>query len=399
MKKYFFIFLMMILSIHHLHAQNDNIQNKIMNNTSQTTLINKARLLLLDEFITKNFDEVKHIKNYLNYEIDNENYVGLFDFEDILLSYWTQEYFDILSQINLLKIQFDNVKVTPEKDNLFLKVQSESIKNYYALVQSIKKSDIDVEDKDFLELLLNYLISEKFNYALFRGVYMEDDKLDVLGAAFLNKYPESKYSKFVNDRMRNIYTKSDWAIGADIFSGYGISTGNAAINFKNHVPIGVGFDIYYKKYVLYLRDYIGFDRTLNDINYNGVTWNKKSQVRIYLPEASLGYPIISGKKLRMTPFAGISGLSYSPTLVDINENKDLKVFEKFTSKAVVGLNMDFIFSNMSTGYLFNKDDELFIRLRYGLNYSNSNKYPYFSGNIHYITVGIGGLGGLPKRRK
>ena len=93
---------------------------------------------------------------------------------------------------------------------------------------------------------------------------MEDDKLDVLGAAFLSKYPESKYSKFVNDRMRNIYTKSDWAIGADIFSGYGISTGNAAINFKNHVPIGVGFDIYYKKYVLYLRDYIGFDRTLND---------------------------------------------------------------------------------------------------------------------------------------
>lgn len=399
LKKLFFLILSFVCAA--AYAQEDSLKKEILAATgSQTMLIRNARMLLLDKFIQKDMNDVRRLKNFLNNDIDNENYIGLYQIEDILLNYWTEDYMHILAGVNLLGDISLNVKLRPDNDYLFVKVRDESVKNYYGLQQSIQSAGLSAEDRDFLEIMLTYLVSGKFNFVIGRSITVEDDKLDSMGNEFLQKYPESKYTKFIKENIRSRYTKSDWALGFDFFSGYGITTGNALYNFKNHVPIGVGFDVYYKKLVLYLRDYIGFDRTLNDIEHNKVVWPKRSQVRIYLPEASLGYPVISNKLLRITPFAGIAGISFSPTMVDVQRDKSLETFEKFMTKAAAGINTEFLL-NTSSGRFWGmaEDDEFFLRLRYGYNFSNSNKIPYASGNVHYITIGIGGVGRLNKRRK
>ncbi|MEB3028144.1 hypothetical protein VFJ44_11020, partial [Streptococcus sp. R3] len=83
----------------------------------------------------------------------------------------------------------------PDNDYLFVKVRDESVKNYYALQQSIQSARLSAEDRDFLEIMLSYLVSDKFNFLRGRNISVEDDKLDRMGNEFQQKYAQSKYAK------------------------------------------------------------------------------------------------------------------------------------------------------------------------------------------------------------
>ncbi len=81
-KKLLFLILSFVCTA--AYAQEDSLKKEILAATgSQTMLIRNARMLLLDKFIQKDMNDVRRLKNFLNNDMDNENYIGLYEIEDI----------------------------------------------------------------------------------------------------------------------------------------------------------------------------------------------------------------------------------------------------------------------------------------------------------------------------
>ena len=394
----------------HSFAQKDSLQNQILNySDSNAEIISKGRGLLGEKFMEGDYEKVKEIRYYLLQKVQDKNYLVFYPLENWYILYWTQQYNELLASISLtdsLNIQrfnrigyhedlmFDK-KIQPTQDLLFSKLFERSKDSILQLDALIDKSFLKEENKDFLKLYLLFLIKAGTNRTTAR------DSLNVSADKFLKEFPASKHVSFIRKYIRGEYIASKWGFVFEFFSGYDILTKELKDHFTNAVPIGVAFDIYYKKWALFLRDHIGLNKTKADIPYNSGVWEKGSQVRVYLPEASLGYVVTDNKILKLTPFAGISSTDFSPTTVDQNSNSNLKNAElKFTTTWTAGLNVDIKLGHSKTPMVsYNEESYWFVRVRYGYNLPQfQNKYDGYSGAIHYITIGLGGFGRAKKRK-
>ena len=249
-------------------------------------------------------------------------------------------------------------------------------------------------EKDFLLLHLDHLLIE------YEKDEISQDSLNSYSDIFLEKYPNSSFYSLVKEHIRFVVKPSDWGFAFEFFTGYGVFTDQLYENFDNNVPFGIAFDVQYKNYVLYLRNYIGFGKTSRDIDFNGSTWNSGDQTRIFLPEASLGFELINNNLLKFTPFVGISSTNVAPTEYDIERNEEYEnVGLDFTTTYSMGLNLDLKMRKSSSGIVArNESGEWIIRLRYSFNQPQFEKsYTGFSGNIHYITIGFTGFARRLKR--
>lgn len=386
------IFIVIILISNSIYSQIDSIQNEILKHSdTKSVLISKGRALLLDRFLEGEINEVKKIKDYLINDVENQDYVAFYPAEYWTLLFWTKEYDELLyrvSKYDSIKIVEFRKKIKPQQDFLSLKVKNKSIDSLNILESNIQKSELSSENKDFLKLTLKGLISNSENSLI------TQDTINLLSDSFLNKYPNSKHEKFIRKYIRHKRIQSKWGFGYEFFSGYGLLTGDLKNNFKNNIPIGVAFDLSYKKFNLYLRDYIGFSRTKNDISYDAGVWDKNSQVRVIIPEASVGYKVLDNKHITFAPFAGISGTIISATEHDIEIDGNLDNVEKSTISYTAGLNLDIKLKKKQNRY---ESSYWFMRVRYGYTFPQyDNKYIGYSGNMHYITIGFGQFGRFMK---
>ncbi|HEY5391854.1 MAG TPA: hypothetical protein VIJ57_07060 [Hanamia sp.] len=394
----------------HSFAQKDSLQNQILNySDSNVEIITKGRGLLAEKFMEGDYEKVREIRDYLLQKVQDKNYLIFYPLENWYILYWTQQYNELLKSISVTDslnnqrfnrigydddLRFDK-KIQPAQDLLFSKLYERSKDSILQLDTFIDNSSLKDEDKDFLKLNLLYLIKAGSSRATAR------DSLNVSADKFLEEFPASKHVSFIRKYIRAEYVPSKWGFVFEFFSGYDILTKELKDHFTNAVPIGVAFDIYYKKWALFLRDHIGLNKTSIDIPYNNGVWEKGSQVRVYLPEASVGYVALENKILKLTPFAGISSTDFSPTTVDQNSNSNLKNAElKFTTTWSAGLNVDIKIGRSKTPMVsYNEESYWFLRVRYGYNLPQfQNKYDGYSGAIHYITVGVGGFGRAIKRK-
>jgi len=197
----------------------------------------------------------------------------------------------------------------------------------------------------------------------------------------------------VKTYIRYKLVPKNWGMTFEFFSGYGFYTGNLSKSYTNNIPIGVAFDICYKNFELYLRDYIGFNKTKKDIDYSLGTWEKGSNTMVFLPEASLGYVTYNDNRFKVSPFAGIGLMDISPPSNDTKDTPELKeVSLKFTATYIVGINFDIKFGPKRTPVNNPKTSYGFIRIRYAYNIPEfDKKFDGMSGNMHYITIGYGGM--------
>jgi hypothetical protein len=178
----------------------------------------------------------------------------------------------------------------------------------------------------------------------------------------------------------------------EFFTGYSINSGKLSNNYTNNVPVGVAFDIVYKKWELYLRDYIGFNKTKQDIDYSLGTYEKDSRTMVFLPEASVGYVAVDNNSFKISPFAGIGAMHITPPLGETEEHPDLEEVTRTATTYTLGINLDIKFGPRDTPEFSPKSTYGFLRIRYGYTIPRfANKYEGMTGNMHYITVGIGGL--------
>jgi hypothetical protein len=229
---------------------------------------------------------------------------------------------------------------------------------------------------------------------------MNADGIDLSGSSLKVKVKGNVFIPTVEKKIK--YTPSKWGCELELFSGYGILTDDLAKTFRNIVPIGFDGGIYYKRLFLNLRDYIGFSKTIRDVPYSYGIWAKGSQVIVYLPEASLGYVLAENKIIKFAPIIGIAGTNIGPTKSDLNNVPGLTEVEfGFTTTYLLGLNLDFKIKPSKTPALSAELEQghLFIRVRYSYSLTQfNNRYPGFSGNIHNITIGIGGFSPRLKRK-
>lgn len=391
MKKVLLLSVLLLIS-NTLLSQIDSIQDAILKHSeTKSILISKGRALLLDKFIEGDINEVKKIKDYLKDEVANKDYVAFYPAEHWTLLYWTKEYTELLNSItkyDSIKIIEFNKKIKPQHDFLYMKIKNRSIDSLSILESNLQDSKLNDISKEFLTLNLKGLLSDS------QSSTINQDTLNLLSDNFLNKYPNSEYEQFIRKYIRHKRVPSKWGFGYEFFSGYGLFTDELKNKFKDNIPIGVAFDISYKKFNLYLRDYIGFSKTKNDILYSNGIWKKNSQVRIIIPEASVGYTVFDNKHLTFAPFAGISGTIISATEHDIDVDENLDNVEKNTISYTAGLNFDIKLKRKINRY---ENSFWFMRVRYGYTLPQYNlNHLGYSGNMHYITIGFGQFGRFMK---
>jgi hypothetical protein len=275
-------------------------------------------------------------------------------------------------------------------DDLLRVLKNKTLAKRIELNGELINSALAPEDKEFLSLLLDYCVHSD------TSTDITQEKLNQRADEYLKISTKPAMAEFVRKYIRYKIVASDWGFGFEFFSGYGVFSGQLQSHYKDNVPVGVAFDVIYKKFTLYLRDYIGFSFTKHDFTGSSAVWPKGSQVRVFLPEATLGYTIDNNKNYSLTPFAGISSCDIGPIENDTKTTPALKGYDlKFTTTYTFGINADIKLKKYSgypnTGYLF-------IRVRYAYNMPQLSKYyPGTDGSFQYLTIGIGGIAHKPKR--
>jgi len=217
------------------------------------------------------------------------------------------------------------------------------------------------------------------------------DTLNIQADRFLEAYPDTEYRDFTKKHIRFRLVPKNWGMAIEFFSGYGIFTGTLSNNYTNNVPLGVAFDICYKRFELYLRDYIGFNSTKKDFVYSTGVYEKGSSTIVFIPEASLGFVALDNDRFKLAPFAGIGGLYICPPFGKTDEEPELDEVSISAFTYNLGVSFDIKFGKK--GYLFcPKSSYRFLRVRYGYSIPNfAKKYDEISGGTHYITIGFGGF--------
>ena len=367
-------------------SQVDSIGQQILNyQDSKSVIISKGRSLLLDKFLENDIDKVKEIKDYLIEKGEDENYIAFFPEEYWLVLYWTNEYGELLQSVvafDSTKIASYYTKIRPLRDMLREKLFVQSRENAQIITNQIQRANIDVEKKNFLQLNFESLIMKNESF---------QDTLNIQADNFLKEYPETEYKDFTKKHIRFQLVPKNWGMAFEFFSGYGIFTGKLSNNYTNNVPLGVAFDICYKRFELYLRDYIGFNKTKKDFDYSTGVYEKGSSTMVFLPEASLGFAAFDRDRFKLAPFAGIGGMLIDPPSNKTDKEPELKEVSISAFTYNLGVNFDIKFGKK--GYLFRpKSSYGFLRVRYGYSIPNlSKKYDGISGGTHYITIGFGGF--------
>jgi len=367
-------------------SQIDSTERQILNyDDSKSVIISKGRGLLLDKFLENDMDKVRELKNYLIEKGEDENYIAFYPAEYWFVLYWTNEFEELSNSIlkyDSTKIASYYTKIRPSQDMLYTKLLLKSRENAQTITNLIQKADINIETKDFLQLNLESLIIENESF---------QDTLNIQADNFLKTYPESEYEDFTRKNIRFKLVPKNWGMAFEFFSGYGIFTETLSNNYTNNIPIGIAFDICYKRFELYLRDYIGFNKTKKDFVYSTGVYEKGSSTMVFLPEASLGFAALDNDRFKLAPFVGIGGLHICPPFGKTDKEPELNEVSIYAFTYNLGVSFDIKFGKK--GYSFRpKSSYGFLRVRYGYSIPNfSKKYDEISGGTHYITIGVGGF--------
>jgi hypothetical protein len=363
--------------------QSDSVGMKILNQSKhrKTEIIAKGRGLLLEKFSNNEMNEVKELKDYLK-NMEKEGNSVFYGTEYLLILYWTNEYEELLNSVKTRRPQRPRYL----RDPLQLQLKEKSILNAQNILEQIQNAPIDAEAKDFLRLNFKATINGT------QGTFQ--DSLNILANDFLKKYPETEYKDYIKENIKFVYGLDDLGFGFETFSGYGIFTGELSNNYTNYIPIGVAFNIYYKRFEFSPRMYFSSinGKAKKDFTYSAGYYKKDKSMQTMLEGVSLGYNILDNDNFKILPFFGIARINIEPS--EINEIKELKEISASTFTCITGLNLSTRIYDPFAGDKVKAKTKtsggLFLRLRYeyAMPANFSKKYD-ISGGVHLITLGVG----------
>ncbi|MDR0661237.1 MAG: hypothetical protein LBG19_10690 [Prevotellaceae bacterium] len=292
---------------------------------SRSDLISKARRLLLDKLIEEDIISVTNVVAYIEESLENEDYVGLYNSEKILLYYyyWTGQYDKVELLMQVVSESAENTvsrKIHPLDDFLYAKLREKTNDQYDFLISLINGKELSSEEKDFLILSLKNILLESRYYD--NGFSQEDINVDA--NLFINSYSNSTYLNTVKKVIRNEYIEGDWSGSIEIYSGYGILSSKLSDTYKNPVPIGFSLSGYYKNVLAQANFSAGFNSLKKDIDYSLGTWTKGEKMRAWNAGVNFGYNVINNKILKIAPIGGIEYMGITVTPKDEEDIPELK---------------------------------------------------------------------------
>lgn len=362
---------------------------------SKSTVISKARNMLLDRLLADDMEKVSEIYRYLNKEVADENYAVFTLVEQINLACLTQNYIYMLNDLIQINSETSSIgtsclvyknfmKIYPSKDLLEEEIMEKSAKNVNLILHTISVSEnISNDEREMIKLVF----MKSFTEYLYLYPVFSQDILNEKSADFLHNFPHSKYADYVRNFVRYEYKKTALGGSADLGFLSGFFNGNLKNSFN--VPIGfcAGIDVMYKKHIFYLRALWLTSKPKEEIQDTpyGLPILTKYPILFGVGELSYGYYIFENKRFSFSPFVGIGFFEqyFSRKYNSINPNYEDMHKDFFTYTAGINFDINFIKS-------IEDIEELKIPIRVRLSYVKPivKNWDYFTGNMLNLSISV-----------
>ncbi len=391
MKK-FFLFLS-LLSACTCFSQTDSIPvgERIQNyKSSKYDLISKGRRLLLDDFRKGNIEEVKNILDFFDTDINDEDHLGIWPAEYILLCYWTHEYYKIIDPSIYQRISDESphrYEVYPPNDILYDEIIRKTKESYDSLRIGIEQSVFTPDAKDFMKLLMDRILYDS------RSDFISMDTINQEADRFIAAYPHSPMTEIVKKEISYKLELDDWEFGIGFGGGVGFPSGNYTDFFKPKGAFNASMDLFYKRNAFSLVVNIGHAKLREDIPVNDYdVWTRGSRMSLGGFGLCLGYSIFKSNMLRVTPLAGVSFNS-----AETSESEPPEYLDGFkigtSTSALLALDVRCRFWNPTkikspnhASYVFG-DWGMNLRVSYLPSVLNGEGHLY-SGDVVFLTLGF-----------
>jgi hypothetical protein len=394
------IFSILLFTYQMAFCQIDSLYNKILNYQDSTKIfIGNARMLALDFFDNHKLQELKELKQVVDYKInDSNNYIAFLPLEKTLIDYWIKDYDDAIQQLYYTVGRDDNFYINknfPSQDALYGSLLIKSKDQYSNLIDTLNSSFVRNIDKDFLKLSLYKIIQNDKDS-------INQDFINKLSNDFIRKYPQSEYDTIIRAAFRFVTKESKMGYGMELIAGTGNFTNTLSNQFKNPVSIGIGFDLTYYEWFFSPRIIIGISKLKKDITQNEIVWESGKQANIGILELPFGYNLLKNNKNRLLPYAGLTLADAGPVVTDTDKNENLrKAALKMRTGYQVGISFDLNLGKQKSYGVFYDNNEVikyYLRLKYNYNTINFEKnQPGLKGGFHGLTLAISMYGRSIKR--
>lgn len=371
-------------------CQRDSLRHEILNYTTPNNeLIIRGRKLISDKLREGDYTKLREVMTFLIDSAEDKDHIAFSPIEKWYICYLTGQYSQVLSDVRQFEIFLSNdERRVPTFDALFSEVTAKVKYDRLKIQQEINASSHSVMEKAFLVLNLDYLTEDERTGS--------QESVNDACNGFMALYPNSEFEPFIRKYLRYQYKFSNWAYSGELFTGYGVFTGDLSNKFTNPVHLGLSAELSYKKLILFLRIYGGFGLTRDAIMFPQGTWAKSAQTSVTVPEASLGYKVYTNRVVEVAPFAGISSIHIGPTTEDKKKYPEYQHVGFQTLSYSAGVNMDLKLPRSEYVGMFrvsSRQGYTFIRVRYAyIHQLPEQKNSMFTGNLHSLTIGIGLFG-------
>ena len=290
---------------------------------SRSELITKYRDILLDNIIANDKAKTKETFYYILQQLDDNNYIALYQPEKWMVAYLLNDNHFIISDItntDSISIAQRRTAVFPSNDQLYRQLYKRLIEQKEVVANQISiASDLSDRDKSFLQLLMKALVTPSDS--------RYEQIINQASTNYLNQYSGSIYDNYVRKVFRHNYIPKGFSLGVEFYSGASILNQAMRQGFASGGIFGFGFIWGIDKVQINTRASIVFSSLHTDFPFANTTWQTGASAELFLPEISVSYPINLGKRFILSPIAGISWFSASPPQNDIDHNGNLKDVE------------------------------------------------------------------------
>lgn len=317
--------------------------------------------------------------------LEDDVYAGLLWDERWLLYFWLEAYgsvFDEAARFDEHARFLSTLKTQPPQDSLFEIVDATLYERQYDLFRQMGNAFLNEEERAFATLQLEYLLR------LDPTTDIRREKID----AFLKRYPESRFNKYLLSVRPDKTTSSPNAFSMKLLIQRGSWQDNLERHLRPHWGIDLDMTIRHKRmnYSIFLA--AGAQNIDRDIDENGDIWPKGDASTLVMFGLEAGYDILDQKKLRIWPTVGAGfSLLHPPTPGEDEDPLPFYYnsfrFNSFYPHAALNIDVKFPFKHPE-GAGLDKDSYQAVRVRLGyqwLNYGRQN--PALQGNMLFFAVG------------
>ena len=189
------------------------------------------------------------------------------------------------------------------------------------------------------------------------------------------------------------FIKRDFGYGAHLGLGSSIFSGSLGEHFGQSFNLIFGFDLAYKKSLLYISGTLGGNKVNKDY-FSDKNWHQGQHTNLAIIDLSYAYAIVDNSKLKLAPFAGL-GITELTRKNNENEN-DLRIVD---SNVIFGLNTDFKIGkriNLLPSSFTGLKEIVETSIRVRLYVAKANFFDDLNGYSINLSIGLSGFGNLIK---